>query len=88
MDWEALDLAYKTLSELSKSLRREFAPELNRRVGEIMKKITSGRYRDIRISPDLEISVVHPETGSQVDVSSLSGGTVDQCYFALPGSHC
>lgn len=83
MDWEALDLAYKTLSELSKSLRREFAPELNRRVGEIMKKITSGRYRDIRISPDLEISVVHPETGSQVDVSSLSGGTVDQCYFAL-----
>ncbi|HHY45184.1 MAG TPA: AAA family ATPase [Firmicutes bacterium] len=83
VDWEALDLAYNTLSELSKSLRREFAPELNRRVGEIMKRITSGRYRDIRISPDLEISVVHPETGSQVDVSSLSGGTVDQCYFAL-----
>jgi uncharacterized protein YhaN len=80
---EALDLAHSTLSELSKSLRREFAPELNRRVGEIMESITSGRYSDIRISPDLEISVVDPETGRQAKAADLSGGTVDQCYFAL-----
>lgn len=83
VDWEALDLAYNTLSELSKSQRREFAPELSKRVGEIMARITSGRYSDVRISPDLEISVVHPETGSRVDAAFLSGGTVDQCYFAL-----
>lgn len=83
VDWEALDLAHNMLSELSKSLRREFAPELNRRVSEIMSRITSGRYSDIRISPDLEISVVSPETGHQLEVSCLSGGTVDQCYFAL-----
>ena len=83
LDREALDLAHDTLSELSKRLRREFAPALNKRVGEILGKITSGKYSDIRISPDLEMSVVHPETGSQREASLLSGGTVDQCYFAL-----
>jgi uncharacterized protein YhaN len=80
---EALDLAHETLQELSASVRREFAPALNRRVGEILDSITLGRYTQIRVSPDLEMSVIHPDAAIQVPTSLLSGGTVDQCYFAL-----
>jgi uncharacterized protein YhaN len=80
---DALDLAHSTLTELSKSLRREFAPALNKHVGEILGRITSGKYTDIKISPDLEMSLVHPDTGKQVETGLLSGGTIDQCYFAL-----
>lgn len=80
---DALDLAQSTLNDLSKSLRREFAPALNKRVGEILGKVTSGRYADVKISPDLEMSVVHPETGNQTGAALLSGGAMDQCYFAL-----
>lgn len=79
----ALDLAYETLDNLSAGIRREFAPALNRRVGEILGGITEGRYAQIKVSPDLEMSVIHPETHSQAPVVSLSGGTLDQCYFAL-----
>lgn len=79
----ALDLAYETLDSLSAGIRREFAPALNKRVGEILSEVTGGRYGEIRVSPDLEMSVIHPSTGSQAPASALSGGTLDQCYFAL-----
>lgn len=82
-DKEALDLALQTLEDLSRNLRREFAPLLNQRAGEILKQITRGRYFEVRISPDLEMNVIHPGDKSQTPVANLSCGTVDQCYFAL-----
>ncbi|HHW18556.1 MAG TPA: AAA family ATPase [Firmicutes bacterium] len=82
-DRDALELAASTLETLSKNIRREFAPALNRRVGEILSTITRGKYVDVRVSPDLEMSVIHPDTQKQTHIALLSGGTVDQCYFAL-----
>lgn len=80
---EALELAHETLTELSAGIRREFAPALNNRVGAVLSRITGGRYSQAKVSPDLEMSVVHPETSSTVAIASLSAGTLDQCYFAL-----
>ncbi|MGE5579345.1 MAG: AAA family ATPase [Bacillota bacterium] len=80
---EALELAHETLSELSAGIRREFAPALNNRVGAILSRITEGRYSQAKVSPDLEVSVIHPETRGQTGIASLSAGTLDQCYFAL-----
>ncbi len=82
-DKDALELAVGTLENLSRNLRREFAPALNERVGEILKEITCGRYLDVRVSPDLEMSVIHPVGKKQTSIAALSGGTIDQCYFAL-----
>ncbi|HHX10924.1 MAG TPA: AAA family ATPase [Firmicutes bacterium] len=82
-DKAALDLALKTLEELSRNLRREFAPLLNQRTGEILRQITGGRYFEARISPDLEMNIIHPGQQSQTQIANLSCGTVDQCYFAL-----
>jgi uncharacterized protein YhaN len=82
-DKDALELAAATLEDLSRNLRREFAPVLNERVGEILKEITRGRYLDVRVSPDLEMSVIHPGGKKQTPIAALSAGTVDQCYFAL-----
>lgn len=83
LERDALDLAYGTINELSASIRREFAPALNNRVGAVLEGITLGRYNQIRVSPDLEMSVIHPDTLNQTPVAALSGGTLDQCYFAL-----
>lgn len=80
---EALELAHATLSELSAGIRREFAPALNNRVGAILTRVTGGRYTEAKVSPDLEMSVIHPETRGQTGIASLSSGTLDQCYFAL-----
>lgn len=80
---DGLDLAYCTLDELSRHVRRSFAPVLSSRVSSIISTLTGDRYIEVKVSPDLELSLVHPEGGNQVPVTSLSGGTVDQCYFAL-----
>ncbi|MGI5838758.1 MAG: AAA family ATPase [bacterium] len=78
----AIELARDTISELARNIHREFAPQLNRRVGEIIGTITAGRYRDVRISETVAVSTASPETGVPVQVSGLSAGTADQFYLA------
>ncbi len=83
LERDALDLAHDTLDNLSKGIRREFAPILNQRVGELLASITSERYQSLKVSAELRMSVVHPDTGEVVGIDTLSSGTLDQCYFAL-----
>jgi uncharacterized protein YhaN len=83
LDRNALDLAHDSLSELSKGIRKEFAPILNQRVGEVLSGITGQRYQALKVSADLQMSVIHPDTGNVVSIDALSSGTLDQCYFAL-----
>lgn len=78
----AAAMALDFIKEASAEVHREFAPMLNDKVRQIVRVITGGRYRDLRITRDVEIYAVSPETGRQVRVDRLSGGTVDQFYFA------
>ncbi|MDD3851589.1 MAG: chromosome segregation protein SMC, partial [Firmicutes bacterium] len=80
---EAAGVALETLREASDGVHREFAPALNRKVTGITSRITGGRYTDLRITTDLKILATAPETGRRVEAQVLSGGTVDQLYFAL-----
>lgn len=83
LEREAAGVALETLQEASAGVHREFAPALNRKVTGITSRITGGRYTDLRITKDLEILATAPETGRRVEAQVLSGGTVDQLYFAL-----
>lgn len=80
---KALELAKSTIEKLSKDIHNQFAPEINDKVGEIVNKITGGKYCGVRINNKLDIGVIHPITGEIINISSLSGGTIDQLYFSL-----
>lgn len=80
---KAAQIALEVLQEASAEVHSGFAPVLNKKVGDIIAEITGGRYKDLRINKDLEILATSPETGRQVKAERLSGGTVDQFYFAL-----
>lgn len=80
---KALELAKSTIEGISKDIHRQFAPMINRKVGKIIQEITGGRYESVRIADSLAIGVISPETQSILDINSLSGGTIDQLYFAL-----
>lgn len=82
-DAEALWLAHETLLEVSKTMQREFVPVLAKRTGDILAVITGSRYSEVKISPDLEVTVIMPDTARAARVDSLSMGTIDQGYFAL-----
>lgn len=80
---KSLELAKNTILDLSKDIHREFAPTINKRIGKIVNSITNGRYTKVKIDDELNIGVLTPNTNEIINISSLSGGTMDQLYFAL-----
>lgn len=80
---DALELAKNTIEDLSKDIHKQFAPTINQRVGKIIEQITNGKYDTVRIDNKLEMGVGNPITGEIINVNRLSGGTIDQLYFAL-----
>lgn len=82
-EYKALELAYSTIEAISKEIHDEFAPDINNKVSKLIKKITEGKYNKIKIDDKLNIKVENPLTGSLINISDLSGGTIDQIYFSL-----
>ncbi len=82
-EYQALDLAHNTIEKLSKEIHSEFAPRLNKNLSKTIERITEGKYNRIRVDEDLNISVENPTTKETIKIDSLSGGTIDQLYFAL-----
>src|SRR5699024_4233690 len=54
-----------------------------KRISSIIDKITDKKYTRVRVSEDLDISVENPLTGEIININQLSGGTIEQLYFAL-----
>lgn len=79
----SLELAKKTIDKISRNIQRDFAPRLNNEVGKIINKVTVGKYSEVKITESLDIKVVEPSNNKIVDVEKLSGGTIDQLYFAM-----
>ncbi len=79
---EAAVTALDIIKEASGEVHNEFAPLLNQKVSEMVERITGGRYSKLKITRDLDIYAESPETGRYVKADLLSGGTLDQFYFA------
>lgn len=79
----ALETAAEVLEDAAKEIQRDYIPRLNSEMGRIISKITDGRYTDLRTDDKLCLKTVAPETGSVRTSVNLSGGTIDQMYFAL-----
>lgn len=78
----SLDLARAALEEVAAALSRQLAPGLNQRVSQIVKRITGDRFSDLGIDEEMNITISTPQTREPVALESLSGGTIDQIYFA------
>ncbi|RCX16071.1 DNA repair exonuclease SbcCD ATPase subunit [Anaerobacterium chartisolvens] len=79
----SLKIAADVLAEASMELQRDFAPALNKKLGDTISRITAGKYIDLRADNSLLLKAIVPETGEVVPVVALSGGTMDQMYLAL-----
>jgi exonuclease SbcC len=77
---EALNAAVATeMRALRTALNGALRPELEARAGELLERMTAGRYRRLRLSADFEPTVVDEET----DRAVLSGGEEDVVALAL-----
>jgi len=80
---KALEIAMEVLTEASVDIQRNYSPYLNEAMGEIMGRITDGKYRDIMADDSLKLNIQTPDTADMVNPEQLSQGTADQVYFAL-----
>ncbi|NBI05835.1 ATP-binding protein [Senegalia massiliensis] len=79
---KSIEIAKETIEKISKSIHREFAPKLNKEVSDIISTITKGKYKDIKITENLETKIVSKDD-VLIDIENLSYGTIDQIYFSL-----
>ncbi|MBS4539260.1 AAA family ATPase [Clostridium sp. D2Q-11] len=78
----SIEIAKATIEKISKNIHRDFAPKLNKKVSQIISDITHGKYKEIKITENLEMKIVD-QNNNLIDIESLSYGTIDQIYFSL-----
>ncbi len=77
----ALDLAIKTIQDLSEEIYDSFGSVLNEQVSEIVSRITNNKYTEVKIDDQLKVMV---KSGSSfISMDYLSTGTIGQIYLAL-----
>lgn len=77
----ALDLAIRTIQDLSEEIYDSFGGVLNEQVSALVCKITNGKYSEVRIDDRLQVMV--KSGNSYIGMDYLSMGTIEQIYLAL-----
>ncbi|PKM95287.1 MAG: hypothetical protein CVU84_06305 [Firmicutes bacterium HGW-Firmicutes-1] len=71
------------IRHISRNIQDNFAPTLNEKISKVISIATDYKYTDVKVSSNMEISVVDNELNKLVRVDDLSAGTIDLMYFAL-----
>ncbi len=86
--YNALALAIETLSEANTKLQTRFSPEVSRRAGEIMARLTGGRYDRLYFDRGFDASAREEGSADTHNVLHLSDGTADEIYLSLRLAMC
>jgi len=78
-----VELAKENIIETSIKIKEEFMPELKKNLNKYFKILTGGKYEEINISDDFNITVKDIQKEDAVSINNLSLGTIDQIYFSL-----
>ncbi|MBC7959547.1 MAG: hypothetical protein H7X94_06760, partial [Vallitaleaceae bacterium] len=73
----------EAITHISKNIQENFAPRLNEKISKIISMATDYKYTDVKVSADMDITIVDNELNKLVKVSDLSAGTLDLMFFAL-----
>ncbi len=84
--YEAIKLAHEQLGIAADNLRGSVTPSLRVRASELMNKITEGKYSELGISTNMDITVVADDATRNID--ALSKGTKDAAYISLRLALC
>ena len=86
--YEALSLAIETLREANGELQQRFSPALGRRAGEIMARLTGGKYAELSFDRALDATAKRSGDTIAHERAFLSEGSTDQLYLALRLAIC
>lgn len=78
---KSIDLAIKTIKSLSIDIHHNFGADLNDLVSSAIRKITKGKYLDLKVDEKLRIKTEIKDQYQHLE--RLSTGTMDQFYLSL-----
>jgi AAA domain-containing protein len=77
-------IASEKIIEISDSIKGDFMPLLKKSISENFAYVTGGKYKEVAIDEDMNISIVSEDNNNRnISIDSLSGGTIDQLYLSL-----
>jgi len=76
-------LAARLLEDTAASVRAKLGPALTTYAKAIVPRLTSGRYREIRIDANLDLKVFSSDKGDFLSLHELSGGTSEAIHLAI-----
>jgi uncharacterized protein YhaN len=77
-------IASNKILEISDSIKGDFMPLLRKSISENFAYVTGGKYKEVMIDNDLNITIISDDDKHRnIDIDSLSGGTIDQLYLSL-----
>jgi len=79
----ALSAAQDALAQARQELQRKFAPRISNRAGELMAKMTDGRYDRFQLAEDFSLLAGAQQEDTLHEALWRSAGTLDQLYLAL-----
>lgn len=80
---DTADLALAVLEESFYELRRGYGSELEKQTQEIFSSLTGGKYSNVNVSDELDMSVEQSGAFGTRDLEYLSLGTTHQAYLSL-----
>jgi uncharacterized protein YhaN len=81
---KVVQIAGDKIIKISDSIKGDFMPLLRKSISDNFAYLTSGKYSDVIIDEDMNITVVEAENKERnIELDSLSGGTLDQLYLSL-----
>ncbi|HJG87320.1 AAA family ATPase [Pseudoflavonifractor capillosus] len=87
-EYAALTLALEGLDEANGQLRARFSPALNARAGELLARLTGGKYSRVTLTRELEASAEEADSPLPRRTLLLSQGTAEQVYLAVRLAVC
>lgn len=79
--YESIIMAIEAIESASDSLRRSVTPRIREKAGNLMDKITDGKYGELGVAQDMSVHVFAGNSTRSIDV--LSKGTRDAAYLSL-----
>ena len=80
---KSIENALTFLEDSFEEIRKNFGPKLNAKVGEILSKITLGKYQNVKIADNYDVKIEDDNLNMIKELDYFSNGTWDQIYFAL-----
>lgn len=78
------EIASEKIKKISDSIMGDFMPLLRKSISDNFSYLTGGRYCQVAMDEDMNITVVEKDNKEKnIELESLSGGTLDQLYLSL-----